>query len=446
MEYTKFKILYKRFCIVSPAYQEILNRRHLKRRIVKFMSKKANSLKKSVSSDFSWINDVHFTPPENGEAGATSKNFDRAGSRSGDFKYVVEKLLDTLIGTVNAASGVARIFPTHGQTHQLISSVGLPPELLDVKNDLDLNCEVCGKAAIRHRIYSADISKCKTRADCRYASCQLQSIIVASLESHSAPELRVGTLTLFFNAPQESVDHVSKTVLAFADLLVTLIEHDKSNREARRIDLIAERQSIANEIHDSLAQSLAYTRMRTSLLLESIRKQNGRTTTKYAQDIDDALESSQKTVRELITDFRCAMDPSGLLHALQTLVDQFRHRNDIVLEYINLLSNLELPLEYEIQVSHIVKEALANIATHSGATHARLIVDFSSNYYVFTIEDNGSGGCTFTPVEGHYGMMIMRERAQRIGGEIKVESSKEFGTRVQLFFPEPGSDWRSVNE
>jgi len=410
------------------------------------MSKKANPLRKPVSADFSWINGVLFTPPKHGEGGATSKIFDRAASRSGDFKSIVEKLLDTLIGTVNATSGVARILPTHGRTYQLISSVGLPAELLEVESTLDLNCEVCGKAAIRRRIYSADISTCKTRDDCRYTNCQLQSIIVASLESHNSPENPIGTLTLFFNAPQESVDHVSKTVLAFADLLVTLIEHNKLNRETKRMDLIAERHSIANEIHDSLAQSLVYTRMRTSLLLESIRKQNGRTAIKYANDIDDALESSQKTVRELITDFRCAMDPSGLLHALQTLTDQFRHRNGIVLEYVNLVANLELPLEYEIQVSHIVKEALANIATHSGATHARLIVDFSSNYYVFTIEDNGSGGCTFTPVEGHYGMMIMRERAQRIGGEIKVESSKGFGTRVQVYFPEPGSDWRAVNE
>jgi two-component system nitrate/nitrite sensor histidine kinase NarX len=234
--------------------------------------------------------------------------------------------------------------------------------------------------------------------------------------------------------------------MAFADLLGTLIEHNKLNREAKRIELIAERQSIANEIHDSLAQSLVYTRMRTSLLLESIRTHNELMVTKYAHDIDDALENSQKTVRELITDFRCAMNPSGLLHALQSLTEQFRHRNDIVLEYINRVANLELPLEYEIQVSHIVQEALANIATHSGATHARLIVDLSSNYYVFTIEDNGSGGCTFTPVEGHYGMMIMRERAHRISGEIKVESSNGFGTRVQLFFPEPKSDWRAVNE
>ncbi len=168
--------------------------------------------------------------------------------------------------------------------------------------------------------------------------------------------------------------------------------------------------------------------------------------TKYAHDVDEALESSQKTVRELITNFRCAMDPAGLLHALKTLTNQFCHRNEITLEYINRIANLELPLEYEIQVFHIVQEALANIAVHSGASHARLCVEYSGNYYVFTIEDNGSGGCTFTPVEGHYGMMIMRERAQRIGGEIKVESSNGFGTRVQLFFPEPGSDWRAVNE
>ena len=251
-------------------------------------------------------------------------------------------------------------------------------------------------------------------------------------------------ITLFFSEPQEPFENISKTVLSFADLLGALVEHNKSNREAKRTELIAERQSIANEIHDSLAQSLVYTRMRTSLLLESIRKQNGRMATQYAQEIDDALESSQKTVRELITEFRCAMDPSGLMHALQTLTDQFRQRNDITLEYANLVACFELPLEYEIQVSHIVKEALANIAIHSRATHARLRVEYYGNCYVITIEDNGSGGCTFTPAEGHYGMMIMRERAQRIGGEIKVESSTEFGTRVQLSFPEPGSDRRNT--
>jgi two-component system nitrate/nitrite sensor histidine kinase NarX len=410
------------------------------------MSKKANSLRNSAHTDFSWAKDYDFTPPKKGGGSATNQILEPAASRLGDLKPVVEKLLETLIGTLKATSGVARILPAHGQMYQLISSVGLPAGLLEVGSTLDLNCEACCKASIGRGIYSANLSACEARQDCRYVGCQIQSLIAAPIESHTAPKNTIGMLTLFFNEPQEPFEHVSKTVLAFADLLGTLIEHNKLNREAKRIELIAERQSIANEIHDSLAQSLAYTRMRTSLLLESIRTHNELGVTKYAHDIDDALEKSQKTARELITDFRCAIDPSGLLHALQTLTEQFRHRNDIALEYINRVANLELPLEYEIQVSHIVQEALANIATHSGATHARLIVDLSSNYYVFTIEDNGSGGCTFTPLEGHYGMMIMRERAQCIGGEIKVESSKGFGTRVQLFFPEPRSDWRAVNE
>lgn len=410
------------------------------------MGKKSNSLRNSANTGISWGNDLQFTALENGAGRSTNKSLGTEASQMADLKPVVEKLLETLISTVNATSGVARILPTHGQTHQLFSSVGLPAKLLKLGSDLDLNCESSCRASIGRGIYATDLSACKRRQDCRNVGCQIQSLITAPIESHPPSKNPVGMITLFFSQPQEPFENISKTVLSFADLLGTLVEHNQSNREAMRTELIAERQSIANEIHDSLAQSLVYTRMRTSLLLESIRTQNELMVAKYAHDIDDALASSQKTVRELITEFRCAMDPAGLLHVLQTLTEEFRHRNDIVLEYINRVANLELPLEYEIQVSHIVQEALANIATHSGATHARLVVDLSGDYYVFTIDDNGSGGCTFTPIEGHYGMKIIRERAQRIGGEIKVESSEGRGTRVQLFFPEPKSDWREVNE
>jgi len=410
------------------------------------MSKKTNSLKNAEYADFLWADDFHFTPPKNREDTASAETFTHAVSRAGDFKPVVEKLLEALIINTHAASGVARILPTHGQTHQLFSSVGLPAELLKLGSDLELNCETSCKASIGRGIYTTDLTTCKKRQDCSNVGCQIKSLITAPIESRTPSKKPIGMITLFFCEPQGPFEDISQTVLSFADLLSTLIEHNQSTREVKRSELIAERQSIANEIHDSLAQSLAYTRMRTSLLLESIRTLNASMITKYANDIDDSLESSQKTVRELITDFRCSVDPSGLLHALQGIAEEFRHRNDIALEYINLVANLELPLEYEIQVSHIVQEALANIAKHSGATHARLVVDLSYNYYVFTIDDNGGGGCTFTPVEGHYGMRIMRERAQRIGGEIKVESSEDVGTRVRLFFPEPTPDWREVNE
>lgn len=410
------------------------------------MGKKSNSLRNSDVTEFSWGNDLKFTAPENNLGRTTNKGLVHEVSQLTNLKPVVEKLLDTLISTVKAASGVVRILPTHGQTHQLFSSVGLPAKLLKLGSDLDLNCETSCKASIGLGINVTDLSACLKRKDCRNVGCQINSLITAPIESHPPSKKPIGMITLFFENTQEQLEPISVTIQSFADLLGTLVEHNQTIREAMRTELIAERQSIGNEIHDSLAQTLVYTRMRTSLLIESIRTMNAPMVTKYAHDIDEALENSQKTVRELITEFRCAMDPAGLLHALQTLTDEFRHRNDIVLEYVNRVSNLELPLEHEMQVSHIVQEALANIATHSGATHARLVVDQSNGYFIFSIEDNGSGGCTFTPIEGHYGMKIMRERAQRIGGEIKVESTCGYGTRVQLYFPEPKSDWREVNE
>lgn len=410
------------------------------------MNKKASSARNSPPTAFAWAKDSGFTPPGQVMGKSLRKSLEPVASQTNELKPLLEELLGTLLIAVNARSGIIRMLPTLGQSTLPISSIGLPAELLSAESNVDLACEPNGKAASGRGIYSADISACTARPNCRHAGCQLKSIMVAPLPNDQGPESHFGKLTLFFDTPQPQDNHTSKTVLSFARLISTLIEQSKSNRDAKRADLIAERQAIANEIHDSLAQTLVYTRMRTSLLLESIRTGNELMSAKYARDIDETLESSQKTVRELITDFRCAMDPSGLLNALQTLTEQFSHRNEIALEYINRVAHLELPLEYEIQVFHIVHEALANIASHSEATHARLIVEFSDNHYVFTIEDNGSGGCAFTPVEGHYGMMIMRERAQHIGGEIMVKSSKGFGTHVHLYFPEPGVDWRKINE
>ena len=256
----------------------------------------------------------------------------------------------------------------------------------------------------------------------------------------------LGVFTLFFDTPQTSSGNAANMAITFANLLSTLIEHVKSNREVRRAELLKERQSIANEIHDSLAQTLNYARMNTTLLSDAVRHNNEVMATKYARDIDDALETSQKAVRALITDFRSEMDPTGLLNALQTLAEQFRQQHRIVLDCSIRVADLDLPLEHEIQAYHIVREALSNIAKHSNASHARLIVDHRAGYYIFTVEDNGTGGDDLIPVEGHYGIVIMRERAQRIGGEIRAESAKGLGTSVQLLFPEPGANWRSMHD
>ncbi|MDZ4201533.1 MAG: histidine kinase [Gallionella sp.] len=401
----------------------------------------------SDHSGFSWVRDPDFTPPGKDGGIAECLRHEFAPARAGELGTLLKTFLETIIGTVNATAAVVRLLTPDGTTLQIISSAGLSAELQEEAESFgELDCEVSDNASLGHIVHASDISGCDSRQNCRYASCRFLSLVAAPLDAPSLSGSPLGTLTVFFDVPRAAAGNAMNAIAAFAEVMAAVIEHTRINRESRRMERLAARQVIANDIHDSLAQTLTYARMRASLLHEAIRACNEVMTAKYARDIDEALEIGQKSARALIKDFRFELNPGGLLPALMEITEEFRAHNDIVLDYHNRVIDLELPLEYEIQVYHIVREALTNIARHSGASHARLFVENSFGYFVFTIEDNGSGASTFTPVEGHYGVKIMRERAHLIGGEIKVESATGLGTQVQLFFPEPSPDWRAENE
>jgi two-component system nitrate/nitrite sensor histidine kinase NarX len=406
------------------------------------MSRKPISADPSETAAFYWTRDPEFVLP--GKSGGLDTCVERefTANRTSDLRSLLNAFLETSIGFIRARAGVVRVLLPDEQTLQVISAVGLSGEELEAERIVHLACEDCGKDAFRHGLCSTDVDTCETRHR-DGSQHKFKSVISIPLESRNSPEAMLGVFTLFFDTPQPSAGHTATMAVSFADLLSTLIEHVKTTREAKREELLRERQSIANEIHDSLAQTLNYARMNTTMLSDAIRTSNELMATKYTRDIDEALEIGQKAVRALITDFRSEMDPAGLLQALQNLVEKFGQQHDIVLDCSIRVADLDLPLEHEIQTYHIVREALSNIAKHSNASHARLIVDHLCGYYVFTVEDNGVG--TFSPVEGHYGIVIMRERAQRIGGEIKVESTKGLGTCVQLFFPEPGTNGRTTH-
>jgi two-component system nitrate/nitrite sensor histidine kinase NarX len=407
------------------------------------MGKKLKLVDETDNAAFYWTRDPEFVlPGKNGGLDACVEQ-EFAASRTCDLKTLLNTFLETAIAFIHARAGVVRVLLPDEQTLQVISAVGLTGEELEAERIVELACEECGKDAFKHGLCSTDVETCVTRHGDRPHQ-QFRSVISIPLESRNAPEVLLGVFTLFFDKPQSSSGAASTMAISFSDLLSNLIEHIKSHREIKRAELLAERQSIANEIHDSLAQTLNYARMNTTLLSDALRNHNELMSTKYTRDIDEALEIGQKAVRTLITDFRSEMDPAGILQALQTLSEQFRKQHNIVLDCSIRVADLDLPLEHEIQAFHIVREALSNIAKHSNASHARLIVDHLCGYYVFTVEDNGVG--TFSPVEGHYGIIIMRERAHRIGGEIKAESTKGLGTCVQLFFPEPETNWRMAHD
>jgi two-component system, NarL family, nitrate/nitrite sensor histidine kinase NarX len=350
-----------------------------------------------------------------------------------EVKSLLDGFLETIIKSVGAKAGAIRLLSGNGNELHIAGAVGLPAEICEHESDIELGCGVCGKAASEGGIQSEATTFCFKRIDSSFFGEDCRRIVAVPLEFR---DNLIGVFNLFYEDEQEITDESKALLRSFAEMIGIALENARLARENRRMNLMAERQAIANEIHDSLAQNLAYGRMRMSMLQEAVRSKDELSAHKCMRDINDALDDGQKSVRELITHFRCQMDPLGLQHALQVLVSEFGERSGVALEYCNRVPDPGLPLEHELQVFHIVREVLANIATHSGASHASMQVTRKGRRYVFTIEDNGMG-ISGAPLEGHYGLTIMRERAQRIGAEIEVESAEGQGTRVRLSLVAP---------
>ena len=247
-----------------------------------------------------WANEPVFLPPGDDGGFDTCVSRELAAPKAGELRALLATFLESQIGTVHATAGVVRLLAPDGHTLQIISSAGLSAELQDeAENFVELDCEAFDSSTFGRVVRTSDVSQCAARQNCRYATCRSQSLVAAPLESPNQPGVPLGILTLFFDAPRTAANKVMNSVAAFAEMMGAAIEYTRINRESYRASRLAARRDIANDIHDSLAQALTFARMRTSLVIETIKTGKAEAGLKYAEDIDEALEIAQKSAREL---------------------------------------------------------------------------------------------------------------------------------------------------
>jgi len=337
--------------------------------------------------------------------------------------------LKTILSVTGAHAGAIRLLARDDMELYLGASTGLPPEIIGSESRVSLHCGICGTAVQDGQIHSADASYCAQRTTGAFFGSSCQGLVAVPLDFRGQ---NIGVLNLFFEKSHEISADVAQILRSYAELIGLSLENARLSRENQRMNLIAERQAIANEIHDTLSQNLFYGRLRMSVLSEAVRVGNEELVQKCLGDIGDALDSGQKSVRELITHFRSQMDPLGLHHALKMLIDGLKVRSSISFEYNHPGTHPELTLEQELQVFHVVREALNNIVLHSKATQARLLATHEANLLKFQITDNGMGMSSIASPAGHYGLTIMQERAKRIGATLDIHSAEGVGTQITL--------------
>lgn len=366
-----------------------------------------------------------------------------------DLEELLGRFLTTMIRLAKANAGVVRVLTSDGQHLRLVAARGLPPSVVERERLVPRDCGQCGVAVKQnHPCFEIDLAGCAERTGQDFFNTGCKAMMVVPL-AHGGHLL--GTYNLYLHEPWEIPEEVALLFRSIGEHLGLALENARLKRENLRIVLTNERQMMAAEIHDSLAQTLAYMKMRMALLNDAVAERAYDDVGKYAADVSLALDESYVHLRELLTQFRSRMDPMGLEHALLALQRNFQERTGIALGYENRITDLRLTPEQETQVFHILQEALANVARHSGATRARLTLEANGDHYIATVEDNGKGGQGFFAIANrvggfeehpglktHFGLTIMRERAQKIGGRLEVANLPQGGFLVRLSFPPGG--------
>ena len=353
---------------------------------------------------------------------------------SSDVPDLLSRFLYALKDLLNARAACARLLNKEGRM-QIVASVGLNESILSRDAEMATDCCLCGQALKQGKLQQQDnMRRCETRLGMQFFPDQSVRMLAVPLQYQ---DKILGIYNLFIDEQCDVADPELR------DLLTSVGQHlgmaiEKANLDDKkgRLSRMEERAKLANELHDSLAQTLASLRFQVRVLDETLHQGNECATWEEMEKVEDSLDRAYTELRELIAHFRAPIDKRGLIPAIEALVSRFRQETGGGIFFQNRWQDVELSTDQELQVQRIVQEALTNIKKYAKANTVRILLrkDPNENLLVL-IEDDGVGfSIPSSPAHpgNHIGLSIMRERANSIGAELMIDSEPGEGTRIFL--------------
>jgi signal transduction histidine kinase len=203
-----------------------------------------------------------------------------------------------------------------------------------------------------------------------------------------------------------------------------------------------ERARVARDLHDGVIQSLHAIAFR----LYALRIRASR----HTQDVPSELLDIQQLVQREVSNLRQLIqqlkpvdfDPNRFVEWLSTVIDQYRQDTGIGVRFISDVRELVLPVEIAREVAHIVREALVNVARHSGAEHVVVRLSPEKRAWKLSIDDDGKGfqfvgRFSLAQLENNrHGPTVIKERVKALGGELTIDSRPGRGARLEIIFPQ----------
>lgn len=200
--------------------------------------------------------------------------------------------------------------------------------------------------------------------------------------------------------------------------------------------VLEERNRIARELHDTLEQELAGITMQLDLATDCFQ-QAPSIAQQALESARDMSRHSMIEARRSVWDLRCQLLEDGdLVSAITRITQPLAVRDSAKVEVRIEGEPVRLPGQIEMNLLRIAQEAVANALKHGEARQIEIDLQYAQKLICLTVTDNGSGFAAFQgPRSGHFGLLDMRERAQSMGSELKIDNRPEGGARVIVKVP-----------
>lgn len=211
--------------------------------------------------------------------------------------------------------------------------------------------------------------------------------------------------------------------------------------QQRALATLRERERVARELHDTLGQVLGYIKMQAVVAERYLERNESPEAKRRVSRLAAAAQDAQNDVREYILGSRAGVSTAGpLVPALGDYLREFGENNGIATD-LNVSPEMAGQVFEPMagaQLMRIIQEALTNVRKHARASSVRVRIRLRGDRAEVTVQDDGSGFDTAAvrPAGGHsFGLQVMRERAQEVGGTVQVQSAAGEGTRVVITMP-----------
>jgi signal transduction histidine kinase len=230
--------------------------------------------------------------------------------------------------------------------------------------------------------------------------------------------------------------------------------HEQLLTQAREAGILDERQRMAREIHDTLAQGLAgiITQLQAAEQASADPAERRRHFDAATRLARDSLTEARRSVHALRPE---PLEQARLGGALRDVADSWSALNAIPVQVTTTGTERSLPHQIELALLRTAQEALANVAKHAAATRVGLTLSYMEEEVVLDVRDDGRGfdparlarepayagagaGDPAGPPHGGFGLIAMRQRVEDVAGTLQVESEPGAGTAISAIVPTGG--------